>query len=585
MGAYSHQDLPFEILVEALQPERNLSHNPIFQVWFNLLNLADTQPELFGLSVEPISMSEAASKFDLSLYVAEQEQGIKLELVYNIDLFNADTIATMLLHYRTLLESIVANPEQQISTLPLLTETERYYLKSRGNVVCPSKPFITFKKQDIEQSIPARFQEQVRKHPHNIAVHTKNYHWTYSELNSRANQVALAILKQCTLKEERIALLFEHDAPMVAGILAVLQVGKTYVPLDPNYPSSRIVYILEDSRACAVLTNNNNLSRTQELTKGIVPLINIDDISFTDTYNEAKLEISPDTIAYILYTSGSTGQPKGVIQNHRNVLHFIRNYTNNLHINEQDGLTLLSSYSFDAAIMDIFAAILNGATLYPVNIKEEGFTQLSQLLQQQKITIYHSTPTLYRHFVSTLREDEKLSEIRLLVLGGEEVVKTDVDLYKKHFSDECIFVNGLGPTESTVTLQYFINKQTEFTRNTIPVGYPVEETEILLLNEAGEKTDISGEIAIRSPHVALGYWHKPNLTQAAFLPDPKYGSRRIYRTGDLGRVRPDGSIEFLGRKDFQVKIRGFRIELGEIEAAIAQHPNIRETVVIALAQM
>ncbi|QLE40077.1 amino acid adenylation domain-containing protein [Nostoc sp. C052] len=587
LDAYAHQDVPFEQVVEALQPERSPSYNPLFQVWFNLLNLGDMQLELSGLSVEPLSRPQAASKFDLNLYVTEQKQNIQLELVYNTDLFNADTIARMLSHYQSLLESIVANPEQKISTLPLLTETEHDYLKNCGNIVHPSNPFIEFHKQDIEQSIPARFQEQVRKYPQNIAVHTKNYNWTYSELNSRANQVAQAILQQSTFAEARVALLFEHDAPMIAGILGALKAGKTYVPLDPSYPLERVVSILEDSQANTVITNNNNLAYAQELARGVISVINIniDKINFTSTSHPVTPEISPNTIAYILYTSGSTGQPKGVIQNHRNVLHFIRNYTNNLHINEQDGLTLLSSYSFDAALMDIFAAVLNGATLYPINIKEEGLTHLFEVLQQQKITIYHSTPTLYRHFVSTLSKDEKLPQIRLVVLGGEEVIKTDVDLYKKHFSDECIFVNGLGPTESTVTLQYFINQQTEITRNTVPVGYPIEETEILLLNEAGDKTDIYGEIAIRSPYVALGYWHQPDLTQVSFLPDPEFSSRRIYRTGDLGRLRRDGSIEFLGRKDFQVKIRGFRIELGEIEAAIAQHPSVRETVVIAIADI
>ncbi|BCU12466.1 non-ribosomal peptide synthetase [Microcystis aeruginosa] len=581
LGAYAHQDLPFEMLVEALQPERNLSHNPIFQVWFNLLNLEDTQLELFGLSVEPILITEGDSKFDLSLYVQEQKQGIKLNLLYNEDLFNVDTISKMLSHYQTLLESIVANSERKISTLALLTEKERYYLKKCGNVVSPSNHFIEFRKQDIEQSIPARFREQVQKYPHHLAVHTNNYHWTYSELNYRVNQIAQAILKQSTFKEERIALLFEHDAPMVAAILGVLKVGKTYVPLDPNYPHKRVVYILEDSQASMILTNNKNLDRAQELTKGIIPIINIDNIDFASFFNEEEREISPNTIAYILYTSGSTGQPKGVIQNHRNVLHFIRNYTNNLHINEQDGLTLLSSYSFDAAIVDIFAAILNGATLYPIDLREEGISELFQLLQSQRITIYHSTPTLYRHFVSNLSKGEKPNQIRIVVLGGEEVVKKDVDLYKEHFSDQCILVNGLGSTESTFTLQYLIAQQTEIIRNTVPVGYPFEETEIILLNEVGETTDIYGEIAIRSPYIALGYWQKPELTQAVFVPDWEFSGRRIYRTGDLGRLRGDGKLEFLGRKDFQVKIRGFRIELGEIETVLNQHSQVQSSVIIA----
>jgi amino acid adenylation domain-containing protein len=585
-GAVQHQDYPFPLLVERLQPLRDPSRSPLYQVAFawERFHQSEEQVSLMdsdGLIVESIIPESKGVPCDLTLTIFDVTRPLKGIWKYNTDLFDAGTIEQMAGYFQTLLESIFANPEEQISTLPLLTKTERYYLKSRGNVVCPSNPFIEFRKQDIEQSIPAKFQEQVRKHPHNIAVHTKNYHWTYSELNCRANQVAQTILKEFTFGEERIALLFEHDAPMVAGILGVLQVGKAYVPLDPNYPSDRVVYILEDSRASAVLTNNKNLARAQELTKGIVPLLNIDDISLTGYSNEVKLEISPDTIAYILYTSGSTGQPKGVIQNHRNVLYFIKSYTNNLHINEQDGLTLLSSYSFDAALIDIFATILNGATLYPINIKEEGLTHLSQWLRQHHITIYHSTPTLYRHFISTLSEDEQLTNIRLVVLGGEEVVTTDVDLYKEHFSDECILINGLGATESSFYLQYFINKQTEITRNTVPVGYPVEGTEIFLLNEAGQKTDIFGEIAIKSPYIALGYWHKPNLTQTVFLNDPECDSKRIYRTGDLGRIRPDGSIEFLGRKDFQVKIRGFRIELGEIEAAIAQHPNVRETLVIA----
>ncbi|MBW4630463.1 MAG: amino acid adenylation domain-containing protein [Iphinoe sp. HA4291-MV1] len=589
LGALEHEDYPYALLVKRLQPLRDPSRSPLAQValTWERSHQSEGQVSLMdsdGLIVESMITESRATILDLNLLIFDVTRPLRGIWRYNTDLFDEPTIERMAEHFQTLLAGIVANPIQQISTLSLLTETERYYLKSRGNVVCPSNPFITFGKQDIEQSIPARFQEQVRKHPHNIAVYTKNYHWTYSELTCRANQVAQTILQQCTFGEERIALLFEHDAPMVAGILGVLQVGKTYVPLDPNYPTDRVVYILEDSKASAVLTNNKNLARAQELTKGIVPLINIDnidDISWTGSYNEVKLEISPDTIAYILYTSGSTGQPKGVVQNHRNVLHFIKNYTNNLHINKQDGLTLLSSYSFDAAIIDIFAAILNGATLYPINIKDEGLTHLSQWLRQHHITIYHSTPTLYRHFVSTLSGDEQLTNIRLVVLGGEEVVKTDVDLYKEHFSDECIFINVLGQTESSVTFQYFINKQTEITRNTVPVGYPVEETEIFLLNEAGEKTDIYGEIAIRSPYIALGYWQKPNLTQAVFLSDPECNYLRIYRTGDLGRLRPDGSIEFLGRIDNQVKIRGFRIELGEIEAVLSQHSQVHSVVVTA----
>ncbi|MCP3893249.1 MAG: amino acid adenylation domain-containing protein, partial [Bacteroides sp.] len=198
-------------------------------------------------------------------------------------------------------------------------------------------------------------------------------------------------------------------------------------------------------------------------------------------------------------------------------------------------------------------------------------------LIQQEVTLYHSTPTVYRHWLNILTE-EKFPKIRLVVLGGEPVYKDDVDKYRKHFSTNCIFINGLGPTESTVSLQYFINHETEITHQAVPVGYSVAETEILLLNEVGEETDIYGEIAIKSPYIALGYWQKPDITQTVFLTDGD--NQRIYRTGDMGRLRADGSIEFVGRKDFQVKLRGFRIELEEIEAVLSQHPAVQETVVM-----
>jgi amino acid adenylation domain-containing protein len=289
----------------------------------------------------------------------------------------------------------------------------------------------------------------------------------------------------------------------------------------------------------------------------------------------------PEAVAYILYTSGSTGRPKGVMQSHRNVLHHMRNYTNNLYINPSDKLTLLASYSFDAAVMDIFGALLNGATLYPINIKEEGLGSITQCLLEQGVTIYHSTPTVYRYFLNTLTGKEVFSKLRLIVLGGEEVHKQDVDRYKIHFPPECIFVNGLGPTESTVSIQYFINHETRIPRSAVPVGYPVEDTEIILLDEAGEAETVYGEIAIRSPYIALGYWQRPELNQASFLPDPEGGYRRIYRTGDMGRLRPDNGFEFVGRKDSQLKIRGFRIEPGEVEAVLSQHTAVREVAVVA----
>jgi amino acid adenylation domain-containing protein len=600
LDAYANQDVPFEKLIEALRPERSLSRTPIFQVYFNLFNFAD-EIKLPGRNetvpfVEAWAQSdEDLSKFDLTLYAGQQNRELRLALVYNTDLFDADSIRRMLAQLRILLESVVADPLKPVPELPLRTETEA--LSSRR--IRPNNAFIEFKQEEIEQSIAERFTKQATMYPQRIAVKSRNHEWTYQDLDRVVSNVSQSILRRRGPEEERIALLFEHDAPMIAGMLGALQAGRTYVPLDPHHPTERLRQIIEHSEAAAILTNSKNLALARELAADGVQLINIDSVESTAT-QIALPAIKSDRLAYILYTSGSTGQPKGVMQNHRNVLHYIRAYTNNLHLNADDRLTLLSSYCFDASVMDIYGALLNGATLCPIDIKEEGLAGLSQRLIDEEITVYHSTPTVYRYFVNTLDGGEAFRRVRLIVLGGEEVNRTDVELYKKHFSDDCLLVNGLGPTEATVSLQNFIDKQTDVSGESVPVGFPVEATEVVLLNEAGQPSEVFGEIAIKSAHVALGYWRNTEATAAAFIdsqtasksgtgvPPVNHaqdaraaGSVRIYRTGDMGRRLPDGSIKFEGRKDFQIKIRGFRIELGEIESALAQYPDVRESVVVA----
>ncbi|MGC2062020.1 MAG: amino acid adenylation domain-containing protein, partial [Thermodesulfovibrionales bacterium] len=583
LGAYTCQDLPFEMLVEELQPVRDMSRSPLFQVFFNMtnVNLLDSRGILLtGLKVETVVEHDVGSKFDLTVYAGEQNDTVQFNFVYDADLFEDVTIAWMQKHFMTLLEGLVSNPDRPVTVATLITDSERDRLVKCRNLVCPINQFVEFTKEEIEQSIPDRFDKQAKRYPKNIAVKTKDYEYTYEELNRASILVSKAVLARCGSGGGRIALLFEHGAQMIIGILGALKAGKTYIPLDPFYPKGRLSYIREDSEADAILTNNMNLSLARELTKDGLVLINIDDIASVHVGNSIPF-ISPDTVAYILYTSGSTGKPKGVMQNHRNVLHHIRNYTNNLHINQDDRLTLFSSYSFDAAVMDIFGALLNGATVYPINIREEGPDILSPWLVKHEITLYHSTPTVYRYFMAQLNDADEFPAIRLVVLGGEEVVKRDVDLYKKHFSSACIFVNGLGPTESTVSLQYFINKEMEIIRNSVPVGYPVENTEVFLLDAAEEDTAIYGEVCIRSRHVALGYWQEAERTAAVFLSSRENDGKIIYRTGDMGRYLPNGSIEFAGRKDMQVKIRGYRIEPGEVEAILMELPSVKEAVVIA----
>ncbi len=524
------------------------------------------------------------AKFDLTLYVAEADGALTVTANYNTDLFAAATISRMLGHLQALLDGIIANPEERLAALPLLTAAEVQHLMSEQQRVRPTNPFVVFPREELEQSLSERFVKQVHRAPHAIAVKTRQETLTYEALNQSANRIAHTLLTLRGAGEERVALLFHHEAPMIAALLGALKAGKTYVPLDPSYPRERLAYMLQDAQASVIVTNTRNLAVAHTLVQDAQQIINVDADRAAGGDDEPALTVSPDTVAYILYTSGSTGQPKGVMQSHRHVLHHIRVYTNNLHICAADRLTQFASYSFDAAVMDIFGALLNGATLYPINIKEDSLEDIVQWCREEALTIYHSTPTVYRYIVNALPVGQALPTLRLIVLGGEEVSRRDVELYKQHFAPSCLMVNGLGPTESTVTLQYFIDQHTEITRHTVPVGWPVEDTEILLLDSAGTPTAVVGEIAICSPYVALGYWRQPELTQSRFLPAAERGRKRMYRTGDIGRFRLDGTLEFVGRTDHQVKIRGFRIELGEIETVLAAHPDVREVVVVAHAE-
>ena len=439
------------------------------------------------------------------------------------------------------------------------------------------------KSHDI--SIIDRFERTVSKFGDNTAIVGSKGKLTYKELNNEANSIAKELGKHKNPKK-RAYLLFEHDISMVAGILGVLKSSCAYIPLDPTHPQSRLNYIISDSQGTVILTNNKNIEFAKSLVKSLkykISLVNIDNLNFSTACDNPKSKIDPYQMAYILYTSGSTGNPKGVMQNHRNVLHFIRNYTNNLYIAPDDKLTLFSTYGFDASVMDIFGALLNGSTLYPYNIKNSGAVdRMANWIKNKEITIFHSVPTLFRYFISRLSKEEVLKNTRLVVMGGEPVLINDVDSYKKHFSDKCIFINGLGPTESTVTLQYFIDKKTKISNATVPVGYPICDTIVYLLDEKGTevKNGEVGELVYKSDYLALGYLNQAEKTKSVFIVDPVTKKGRVFRTGDLGKKCKNGPIEFLGRNDFQIKIRGYRIELNEIESILDRYSSIEKSVVM-----
>ncbi|MDX6288495.1 MAG: hypothetical protein QOH42_294, partial [Blastocatellia bacterium] len=397
VDALAHGDVPVHRLVKELDRERDPTRNPLFQVMFVL------EPPLPapgpGWELSQVDVDAGIARVDLYLELDDRPEGLVGRFRYNSDLFNAASITRMLEHLTTLLEGVVANPERALSDYPLRSEVETAGDLIHNGRIRPVNTFTTFAKDEIEQSIGDRFESQVEKYPHHIAVKTSTHEWSYAELNRRANQVAQAILSRLGDGEERIAILFDHDAPMIAAMLGALKAGKTYVPLDPGHPRERLAHLIEHSQARALLTNSTNLALAETLllssadrqsahTAGNLPVINSDNPGTADCQaaQAGSLRyIGPDRLAYILYTSGSTGQPKGVMQNHRNVLHYIRAYTNNLHLSAGDRLTLLSSYCFDATVMDIYGALLNGATLYPIDIKHEGLAGLSQQLIDEKI--------------------------------------------------------------------------------------------------------------------------------------------------------------------------------------------------------
>ena len=445
----------------------------------------------------------------------------------------------------------------------------------------PSGTFVEFPMEDVETSIPARFEKIAGMYPERIAVKAGNRSLTYRALNQAANRVACAILAERGEGEEPIAFIVEQGISAIVAILGVLKAGKFYLPLDPTYPSFRLTAIIEDVQPDLILTNKINLPVANAIAHAPSRVVDIDALDSSVMDQNPELVISADTLGYVFYTSGSTGNPKGVTQNHRNILHQVMTYTNGLHISPEDRFTFLHSHGFSASRLDIFGALLNGAGLYPFSSRETGLPNMTRWLQDEDITIFHWVPSLFRMFVNSLADNERFPNLRSIVLGSESVSSQDVDSYKRYFTPGCKLLNRLGTTETGNIRWYFLDEQTQLCGTFMPVGYGIAGTEVFLVDESGNKVDHDqiGKICVKSRYLSPGYWRRPDLTRAVFFPDPTGGNERIYVTGDLGRMRPDGCLEYVGRKDSQVKIRGIRIELQEIEAQLSNHPAVRQSVV------
>jgi amino acid adenylation domain-containing protein len=444
--------------------------------------------------------------------------------------------------------------------------------------------FLPFPREDVEQSIPERFERQVELYPDKIALVDAESTVSYRELNRLANRIAHAIIELRGTEPEPVALLVGNGVPVVAAMLGVLKAGKFYIALDTSQPAARTAAILAECRPALMMTDSRRFEEAETLCAPFeLPLISLDTLDSGLSQENPGLPITAGHLAYILYTSGSTGKPKGVMQDHRYVLHLAMVYTNGGRISQTDRLVLLYSPNFAGAVRDIFCTVLNGATLLHFDVKREGLTGLADWLRNEQITLFFAVATMFRHFCRLLTPADNFPLIRLIFLGSETVYAGEIHLFQRHFSSDTRMIVSFGASELSPICQFPIYADTRIEGSTVPAGYAVDDVELLLWDTEGKPVAMgaTGEIMVRSRYLSRGYWGRPELTAVAFMPDPDGGERRIFRTGDQGRLLPDGCLLHLGRSDFQVKIRGYRVETAEVETFFTSTGLVRDALVTA----
>jgi amino acid adenylation domain-containing protein len=421
-----------------------------------------------------------------------------------------------------------------------------------------------------------------KKHPDRLAVKDRQRALTYDELNRAANRTARAIRNRIAPGNQPIAILFHPSVFPVISMLGILKHGSIYVPLDPGFPPARLAWMLDDAQAGLILTDSQGLPLAEELAQDTIPVIDVGEIDSSISDENLGLNIPPDTLAALYYTSGSSGRPKGVTHGHRNLLLEARLRARILQLNRSDRVATFHSISVLASLLTTFSTLLCAASLHPLSAKEESGRDLLDWMHNEAITVT-SAKQLIRKLFHNLSGNERFPQLRAITLGGDVTPAGWVEWCRTHLSPDLIRV-GLASTEAGTIAQYLIDRAVQIPEGSIPAGYGVEDKEVLLLDEEGQEVDEgqAGEIAVRSRYVSPGYWRQPDLTQTSFLPDPQGGDKRIYLTGDLGRRLPDGCLVHMGRKDSQVKIRGYRVEVQEIEHALLALETIRAAAVVAV---
>lgn len=443
-------------------------------------------------------------------------------------------------------------------------------------------PGLPFTRADIEQTVPARFEQVARRFPNHVALTGQGRQWTYQELDRRANRIAHAIRERARLGTGCVAYLFDHSPEMVIATLAVLKAGKTYLAIYPAMPATRQTEIVRDVVPELILTTAAFESRAGEMAAGNCPILLLDEIDAGSAEEGPQNEVRPQHPSTLFYTSGTTGRPKGVVKSHRAVLHRVWLSVQHDAVTPVDRQTLLTHCSFSASEADMFGALLNGATLCVFDFASEGLTAFREWLEAEQITLLHPPVLLFRRFLSTLTGENSVPSVRLVALAGDMVLPADVEAWRRHFGSACVLMHRFSTTETGLLCVARIASDTVRDPGVLLAGRPVEDKYLVVVDEAGKPVAPGeiGELVVKSSYIAEGYWQRPGETPPVFEPDPDVPGRRIYRTGDLGRFLSDGSFVFLGRRDRQVRIRGFRVELAEIEAALRLHPSVREVAVV-----
>lgn len=571
VGALSHDEVPLDELVKQLHPERSLSSNPLFRVLLAFeptLSTVDARWNLTAIDVET-----GTAKFDLCLVLDDRPEGLQGRLIYSTDLFDGGTIARMIGHWQRLLESAVKNPQCRISELEILTQKDRHELLRLSQGPRHSYP-------------PALVHEmiatQARQTPNAVAVSCGEHSLTFRELDTRANQLAHHLKSLGIERESTVALCVERSLEMIVGILGILKAGGAYVPLDTTYPKERLEYIVRDSGASVLLTQAHLPPLTGPKSLHVICLDSDWSRISVESTADSPAKISPEDLAYVIYTSGSTGGPKGVMVTHRNLAHSTLCRVD--YYREPIGkYLLLSPLGFDSSVATIFHALVTGATLV---LPEPEFKweskQLGELVAKSQISHMLCVPSLYGELLETA-DSEQLKTLRTVIVAGEACPKQLVGAHYQLLPRTSLF-NEYGPTETTVWSNVYACDPAVVYGST-PIGKPIANTSTYVLDRQLQPVPLGvpGELHIAGTGVARGYLGQPGLTRERFISNPFGGKPgdRLYKTGDLVRYLPDGNLEFLGRLDQQIKIRGLRVELTEIETALLEHPDVRETVVIA----